>query len=76
MIRNNPTKEINKYGYLGFNIYNGIIVKGVSKCPKGKTVPIKPEAEPCSFLLIDNERIETFPGLASPPPKPYIANSI
>jgi len=57
-------------------MYNGIIEKGVSKCPSGKTVPIRPEAEPCSFLSIDKERIETLPGLASPPPKPYTANNI
>ena len=57
-------------------MYKGIIENGVSKWPNGKTVPIKPEAEPCSFLFIDKERIETLPGLASPPPKPYTANKI
>ena len=53
-----------------------MIENGVNKCPKGKTVPIKPEAEPCSFLFIDRERMETFPGLARPPPKPKIANNM
>ena len=53
-----------------------MIENGVNKWPKGKKVPIKPEAEPCSFLFIDKERIETLPGLASPQPKPYIASKI
>ncbi len=57
-------------------MYKGIIENGVSKWPNGNTVPIRPEAEPCSFLFIDKERIETLPGLASPPPKPYTANKI
>ena len=49
---------------------------GVNKWPKGKTVPIRPDAEPCSCLSIDKDKIETLPGLASPPPKPKIANNI
>ena len=75
-MRNNPKKEIKRYGKLGLIIYKGIIEKGVNKWPKGKTVPIIPEADPCSFLFIDKERIETLPGLANPPPKPNIANNI
>ena len=51
-------------------MYKGIIENGVKRCPNGKTVPINPDADPCSLLLTDKDKIETFPGLAKPPPKP------
>jgi len=51
-------------------MYKGIIEKGVIRCPKGKTVPINPEAAPCSSLFTERESMETLPGLANPPPKP------